>query len=190
MTDLPIMMFDSETAWEQWLEENHAQSDGLWLKIAKKGADTTSVSYPDALTVALCFGWIDGQKNKFDEAHWLQKFTPRRPKSKWSQINCDKATALIAQGRMREAGLAEIEKAKQDGRWEDAYPSPSKATIPEDLQQALDKNPQAQAFFNTLNSQNRYAILYRLHTTKKPDARQKRIAEFIAMLDAGQKIYT
>jgi uncharacterized protein YdeI (YjbR/CyaY-like superfamily) len=189
MTDLPIMLFESEMAWEHWLEENHARSDGFWMKIAKKGADTTTVNYAEALTVALCFGWIDGQKNKFDEAYWLQKFTPRRPKSKWSQVNCDKVTELIAQGRMRASGLAEVEKAQQDGRWDDAYPPQSKATIPEDLQQALDENPQAQASFDTLKSQDRYAILYRLHNTKKPETRQKRIAELIAMLASDQNIY-
>jgi|SRR5690606_26578971 len=189
MSDLPITLFESEQAWEQWLEENHATSQGLWLKIAKKDSGHTSVSYQEALTVALCFGWIDGQKNKFDEAFWLQKFTPRRPKSIWSKINREKATALIEQDRMREAGLREVERAKQDGRWDAAYESQSKATIPDDFQQALDANPEAKAFFETLNSTNRYAILFRIRDAKKAETRQRRIDKFIAMLNDKQTIY-
>ncbi|MBZ0301359.1 MAG: hypothetical protein K8J31_16550, partial [Anaerolineae bacterium] len=138
MSDLPILWCESEQVWEQWLEQNHTQSEGVWLKIAKKDSGHDSVSYPEALTVALCFGWIDGQKNKFDAQFWLQKFTPRRKASKWSQINRDKAEALIAQGRMREAGLTEVERARSDGRWDAAYSSQSRAVVPDDFQQALD----------------------------------------------------
>ncbi len=189
MADLPTVVFESEAKWEAWLTENYGDSQGVWLKIAKKGTGVTTVNYADALTVALCFGWIDGQRNKFDEVYFLQKFTPRRPKSIWSQVNCAKVTELIEQGRMREPGLAEIEKAKQDGRWDEAYPSQSNATVPDDLQQALDQNPQAQAFFDSLNSQNRFAILFRLHTAKRAETRQKRLNEFIIMLTEGRKIY-
>lgn len=190
MTDLPIIAFESEAAWEKWLEENHAISPGLWLKIAKKHAGHASVYYPEALNVALCFGWIDGQKGKFDEQFYLQKFTPRRPKSIWSRINCEKVTALIAQGKMREAGLREIERAKADGRWEAAYESQSKIGIPEDFQAALNENPEAKAFFATLNSANRYAILFRITTAKKAETRQKNIEKFIAMLNKGEKLHT
>lgn len=187
MSDLPIISFETESAWEQWLEQNHTTSSGIWMKIAKKGSVNITVLYPEALTVALCFGWIDGQKDRLDEDFWLQKFTPRRAKSAWSRINREKAIALIAQGRMREAGLQEIERAKADGRWETAYEPQSTISVPDDLQAALDQNPIAQAFFNQLNSANRYAILYRIATTKRPETRQRRIDEFIAMLNKQQK---
>jgi uncharacterized protein YdeI (YjbR/CyaY-like superfamily) len=189
LADLPVITFDSDGAWAEWLEANHATSEGLWLKIAKKDSGHASVDYQQALSIALCFGWIDGQKDKFDEQYWLQKFTPRRPKSPWSRINQQKAIELIAQGKMREPGLKEIERAKADGRWEAAYESQSKITVPDDFQTALDKNPAAQAFFNQLNSVNRYAILYRITTAKKADTRQKRIDKFITMLNASEKIY-
>jgi uncharacterized protein YdeI (YjbR/CyaY-like superfamily) len=189
MNELPILPFETESAWEHWLEENHAASDGVWLKIAKKSVGQNSISYQEALSVALCFGWIDGQKNKFDDRYWLQKFTPRRPKSIWSKINCQKAVDLIEQGRMRPAGLQEIERAKQDGRWDAAYQSQSNATVPDDFQKLLDQNKVAQEFFDTLNSVNRYAILFRISTAKKPQTRQQRIEKFIAMLNHKQKIY-
>lgn len=189
MPELPIIPFESEAAWEGWLEQNHASSPGLWLKIAKKGSGYESVDYAGALDVALCFGWIDGQKNKFDDEYWLQKFTPRRPRSKWSKINREKVERLIAEGRMREAGLAEIEAAKADGRWDAAYESQSKITVPDDLQAALDANPEAKAFFDTLNSANRYAILYRVDEAKRPETRQRRIDNFIDMLNKGEKLY-
>jgi uncharacterized protein YdeI (YjbR/CyaY-like superfamily) len=189
MNDLPVISFESEHAWEAWLETQHATAQGVWLKIAKKHTGKASVSYQEALTVALCFGWIDGQKKPFDETYWLQKFTPRRPKSQWSQINRDKATELIQQGRMRDSGLQEIERAKQDGRWDAAYESQGRMTIPADFQQELDKNKAAQAFFEQLDSANRYAILYRLRTAQKPATRQKRILQFIAMLEEKKKIH-
>ena len=189
ISELPIIPFASALEWEQWLEENASISDGLWLKIAKKESGHASVNYHQALDVALCFGWIDGQKNKFDDAYFLQKFTPRRAKSPWSKINQDKVAALIEQGKMREAGHKEIERAKADGRWEAAYESQSKMTVPEDFQAALDKNPAAQLFFDQLNSVNRYSILYRITTAKKADTRQNRIEKFIAMLNEGKKIY-
>jgi uncharacterized protein YdeI (YjbR/CyaY-like superfamily) len=189
MNDLPILLFESEQAWEQWLEGNHTGDQGIWLKIAKKESGKTSVSYDEALSVALCFGWIDGQKKKFDEAYWLQRFTPRRAKSPWSQRNVDIVTKLIEKGKMRASGLGEIERAKQDGRWDAAYASQSKAVVPEDLQQELDGNPEAKAFFEQLNSVNRYAIIYRITTAKKPETRQKRLEKYMAMLTAGEKLY-
>lgn len=189
MSDLPIIPFATEADWEQWLEENHASAQGLWLKIAKKASGHASVSYAEALDVALCYGWIDGQKNKFDEQYYLQKFTPRRAKSIWSRINQEKVAALIAAGKMRAAGLQEIERAKADGRWEAAYESQSRITVPEDFQVLLDANPTAQAFFDQLNSTNRYAILFRITTAKKAETRQRRMEKFLAMLLAGEKIY-
>jgi uncharacterized protein YdeI (YjbR/CyaY-like superfamily) len=189
MTELPIIPFESQQAWEQWLEENYTTSQGLWLKIAKKDSGHQSVSYAEALDIALCFGWIDGQKGKFDDEYWLQKFTPRRAKSIWSQVNCAKVEGLIAEGKMREAGLKEVERAKTDGRWDAAYAPQSKVTVPDDLQTALDANPTAKAFFETLNSQNRYAILHRIITAKKPETRQSRIDKFITMLNNGEKLY-
>ena len=189
MQELPIIAFESQEAWEAWLEANHAGSNGLWVKIAKKDTGIPTVTYAEAVTAALCFGWIDGQKGKFDAQFFLQKFTPRRPKSVWSQINRDKALDLIAQGKMREAGMREVERAKADGRWDAAYASQRNITVPDDLQAALDAHPTAKAAFATLSSQNRYAILYRLTTAKKAETRQKRIEKFIAMLNANQTIY-
>lgn len=187
--DLPVLSFESEAAFETWLEKHHETSKGIWLKLAKKGSGIPSISRAEALDVALCFGWIDGQTASLDDTHWLQRYTPRRPKSKWSQINCEKAKALIAQGRMRPAGLREVERAQQDGRWEQAYASPKNMTVPEDLQRKLDENPRAKAFFAALDSRNRYAILYRIHDAKKPETRARRVEKFIAMLQRGEKIY-
>jgi uncharacterized protein YdeI (YjbR/CyaY-like superfamily) len=190
MTDeLPIIPFESEQAWQQWLDDQHETAPGLWLKIAKKDAGIESLSYQEALTVALCFGWIDGQKKKFDDRYWLQRFTPRRPKSNWSQINRDKATTLIEQGLMREAGLREVERARQDGRWDAAYAPQSKVTMPDDFQQALDQNPAAQAFFEQLNSANRFAILSQIHDAKKPETRQRRMTKYLDMLKRKEKLY-
>lgn len=187
MNELHILLFDSETAWEQWLEEQHSNSQGIWMKIAKKDSGYTSVSYQEALTIALCFGWIDGQKNKLDTQFWLQKFTPRRKKSGWSRINREKVEALMMQGKMREAGLKEVEEAKADGRWDNAYEPQSSITVPDDFQIALDQQPEAKAFFEQLNRASRYSILYRITTAKKAETRQKRIDQFIAMLNAKEK---
>jgi len=186
---LLILSFESQRSWEAWLDEHHPDSKGIWLKIAKKETSIASVSYPEALDSAICYGWIDGQKASFDDEYWLQKFTPRRPNSKWSKVNCDKALALIAKGRMQPAGLRQVELAKADGRWELAYESQSRITIPDDFQSELDKNQQAKEFFSTLNSVNRYAILYRIQTAKKPETRSARIQKFIEMLSKQQKIY-
>jgi uncharacterized protein YdeI (YjbR/CyaY-like superfamily) len=182
MVDLPIIAFESQAAWEAWLEDNHASHAGIWAKIAKKDSGHQTADYQALLTGALCYGWIDGQKNKFDEQYWLQKFTPRRKKSIWSQVNCQKALDLIAQGVMRPAGLLEVERAQQDGRWDAAYAPQSSITVPEDFQAALDANPSAKAFFETLKSANRYSFLFRVTTAKKPETRQKRIQEFVEKL--------
>jgi uncharacterized protein YdeI (YjbR/CyaY-like superfamily) len=187
--DLPIVPFESPAAWEAWLEEHHAASEGLWLKISKKDSGIESVSYAEALDVALCYGWIDGQKGRFDEKFWLQRFTPRRPRSKWSKVNREKVAGLIKSGRMKPAGLREVEKAKSDGRWDAAYEAQSKATVPDDLRLALDANPKAAGFFETLNRANRYAILYRVGEAKRPQTRARRIEKFVAMLAEGEKIY-
>lgn len=187
--DLPVISFASRGAWEEWLAEEHATSNGLWLKLAKVGAGIDSVSYAEAVEVALCYGWIDGQAASFDETCWLQRFTPRRRRSKWSRINRDRASELIERGEMKPAGLAEVERAKSDGRWDAAYESQGTATMPDDLHRALEKNDAARAFFATLDSRNRYAILYRIQDAKKPETRARRIAKYVAMLNEHTKLY-
>ena len=182
MSDLPIVGFASAQQWRAWLRENHGSPEGLFLRIAKKGSPETSVTYPQAVEVALCFGWIDGQSRRLDDDFWLQKFTPRRARSKWSAINRERVTQLIAEGQMQPAGLAQIEAAKADGRWDAAYAPPSTATVPADLAAALEANPKAKAFFATLNSTNRYAIIYRVNDAKRPETRARRIATFVEML--------
>jgi uncharacterized protein YdeI (YjbR/CyaY-like superfamily) len=186
---LPILSFASQDDWETWLDAHHQTSKGLWLKIAKKDSGIDSVNYAEALDVALCHGWIDGQKGAFDDTFWLQKFTPRGPRSKWSKINVDKALALIDAKRMKPAGLAAVEQARSDGRWEQAYDSQSRATVPEDLQRELDKNPEAAKFFATLDSANRYAVLYRIHEARKPETRARRIEKFVGMLNRNEKLH-
>jgi uncharacterized protein YdeI (YjbR/CyaY-like superfamily) len=187
--DLPILPFESRDAWEAWLAEHHAASAGIWLKIAKKGSGIATVSYSEALDTALCYGWIDGQKDKLDGDHWLQRFTPRRPRSKWSKINCDRVAALVKNGRMRPAGLREVERAKSDGRWEAAYQGQRTAQVPEDLLQELAGNERAREFFATLSSANRYAILYRLHEAKKPETRARRLKQVVTMLSEGRTFH-
>ena len=187
--DLPILPFASRDAWEAWLGEHHATSDGLWLKLAKKASGIETVSYAEAVEVALCYGWIDGQKASFDEDYWLQRFTPRRPRSRWSKVNRQKATELIERGEMRPAGLREVERARADGRWDAAYDAQSTATVPEDLRRELDRNDKAREFFATLDSRNRYAILYQIGDAKKPQTRARRIEKYMAMLAEGKKLY-
>jgi uncharacterized protein YdeI (YjbR/CyaY-like superfamily) len=187
--ELQILPFPSAGAWKAWLEENHDSSDGLWIKFAKKASGIESVSYAEALDVALCYGWIDGQARRFDDDYYLQRFTPRRPRSKWSKINREKVARLIEAGRMKPAGLREIERAKADGRWDAAYDSPSTATVPEDLRREFDENPKAAEFFATLNSTNRYAILYQIQDAKKPETRARRIKKFVTMLSKQEKPY-
>jgi len=187
----PILLFATVKDWEDWLAAQPAESSGLWLKLAKKGggADSPTIDYPTALESALCFGWIDGQKRAYDESYWLQRFTPRKARSKWSQINRDKATALIESGRMRPAGLREVERAREDGRWDAAYAGQSSATIPEDLQAALDADPRAAEFFATLDGTNRFAVLHRVQDAKRADTRARRIEKFVAMLHDHETIY-
>jgi uncharacterized protein YdeI (YjbR/CyaY-like superfamily) len=187
--DLPILLFAAAADLEAWLEENFGESDGLWLKIAKKGAPEPSVTYGQALELALCFGWIDSQKRGFDETHFLQRFTPRRPRGRWSRINRDKAEALISADAMRPTGLAEVEAAKADGRWEAAYEGARTAKVPDDLQRELDSNKTARESFAALDSTNRYAIIYRLNDAKKPETRERRLRKFVAMLERGEKIH-
>src|SRR5687767_13006824 len=186
--DLPVRLFKDQNAWEKWPSANHAKSRGIWMRIAKKGSGVRSANYQEALDVALCYGWIDGRKESFDETSWLQRFTPRGARSVWSKINTGKAQALIESGRMRPAGLAAIESAKADGRWESAYQPSSTAEVPPEMQAALDRNPKAKAFFETLRGTNRYAIIFRVHTAKRPETRAKRVAEFIERLERGETI--
>lgn len=185
----PILTFKSQEEWEFWLDRNGRAVPCAWLRLAKKSADQQTVSYDQALESALCYGWIDGQKQTESEHFWIQRFTPRTAKSIWSKINKAKAEALISAGRMRPAGLLEIERARQDGRWDAAYSSASTSTIPDDFQQALDANRKAKAFFATLNSRNRYAILFRIQNVKKAETRMKKIAQFIDMLNNEEKFY-
>lgn len=187
-TDLPIIAFDDPGAWERWLI---AQPDakGLWLKIAKKDAGVVTVTYAEALDVALCHGWIDGQKRSFDERFFLQRFTPRRAKSLWSKINIGHVERLIAAGRMHDGGLREIEAAKADGRWDVAYDSARTMEVPPELAAALARNRKAKAFFETLNGTNRYAVCWRVQTAKKPETRAKRVETLVAMLARGEKLH-
>ncbi|MEO7083427.1 MAG: YdeI/OmpD-associated family protein [Gemmatimonadaceae bacterium] len=184
------LAFTTAAAWEAWLAKNHGRPDGITMRLAKLKSGIPSVTYPDALDVALCYGWIDAVKGRESDTHYTQRFTPRRARSIWSKVNRDKVAALIASGRMKPAGLAEIERAKTDGRWDAAYGGFSaKDAIPDDLGAALAKSRKAKAFFETLNSQNRYAILFRLHQAKRPETRDKRLGMFVAMLEKGETIY-
>lgn len=187
--DLPILFFRVQDDWRKWLEENHKQLQGVWLKHAKKSSGKISVNYAEALEEALCYGWIDSQKQAYDQDYFLQKFTPRGPKSVWSKINKAKAEELIGSGKMKPAGLAAINEAKQDGRWDAAYDSPSSSEVPADFQAALNKNPKAKQFFETLNKANVYGFCWRIQTAKKPETRKARIEKFIDMLNRGQKLH-
>jgi uncharacterized protein YdeI (YjbR/CyaY-like superfamily) len=187
--ELSTIPFASAAAWEAWLDEQHAVAPGVLLKFAKKGSGIATVTYDEAVEVALCFGWIDGQVRRFDERFYLQRFTPRRRASRWSKINVERALALIEAGRMRPAGLAQVEAAQADGRWEAAYESPSNATVPADLQAALDGNAAAAAFFATLSGANRYAILSRVGDAKRPETRARRIAQYVEMLARGETMH-
>lgn len=184
---LPILEFKTTEAFETWLAKNHDSTNGLWLRIFKKDSGKKTISYAEALDVALCYGWIDGQKQAYDEQAWLQKFCPRRPKSIWSKINIGHVERLIKEDRMRPAGLKAIEKAKADGRWDKAYDSSSKMTIPEDFLKELSKNKKAEAFFKGLNKTNLFSIGFRLHTAKKQETREKRMKEIIEKLAKGEK---
>lgn len=184
----PMLHCPDDAAWEAWLGDNHATATEIWLQIAKRGCDVPSVTYSQALDTALCFGWIDARKGGLDERFWLQRFTPRGRRSRWSQVNRERALALIESGRMRPAGAAQIDAARADGRWDAAYEAQSRATVPDDLQAALDAHPDAAAFFATLTGSDRYAFLYRLHHVKTAKARARRIAGYIEHLSAGQTL--
>jgi uncharacterized protein YdeI (YjbR/CyaY-like superfamily) len=185
----PIRLFTTEGAWAVWLEKNHGKPAGLWLRLAKKESGLRSVTYGEALDVALCYGWIDGQKRGESEGAWLQRFLPRSAGSIWSKINREKAVALIASGRMKGAGFAAVEAAKKAGRWDAAYDSPKAAKVPEDFQEALDANPGAREFFQALDGANRYAVLFRIQTVKRAETRARKIREFVEMLARGERIH-
>jgi uncharacterized protein YdeI (YjbR/CyaY-like superfamily) len=189
MTDLPIVSFQSAQEWEEWLAGNHASSVGVWLRFFKNGSGKPTVTHDEALDAALCYGWIDGQGKKYDELSWLLKFTPRRAGSIWSRRNTEHVKRLIQENRMQPPGFAEVEAAKADGRWERAYDSPSKMTVPEDFLEELSKNQEAKAFFETLNKANIYAIAWRLQTAKKPETREKRMKAILTMLAKGEKFH-
>jgi uncharacterized protein YdeI (YjbR/CyaY-like superfamily) len=189
LNGLPILTFRDAKSFEQWLEQQPADAGGAWIKFAKKAADAISLSKTEAIDAALCHGWIDGQLNKYDDEHWLIRFTPRKARSKWSLVNKKRASELIAEGRMRGSGLAQIDAAKADGRWDAAYAPASSAQVPSDLQDALDANPRAAQFFATLKGANRYAVLYRIGAVKRAETRARKIAEFVAMLERGETIH-
>jgi uncharacterized protein YdeI (YjbR/CyaY-like superfamily) len=189
MQNEPVEFFESPAAWKRWLGKNHDSSSGVRVKIAKKGTGIATVAYPDVLDIAISYGWIDGVRHALDETYFLQRFTPRGPRSRWSKINRDKATKLIERGEMKPAGLREVERAQADGRWDAAYDGQRAMEVPDDLRRELDASPKAAAFFESLNSQNRYAILYRLHDAKKPETRARRLAKFVQMLNDGERIH-
>ena len=184
-----IQAFEDSAAFWNWLEQNHASEPELWLKIYKKGSGQKSINWEEAVVEALCWGWIDGIKKSLDDEAYLQRFTPRKKSSNWSKRNREHVDRLIAEGRMQEVGMVHVRAAQADGRWAAAYAPSSEMTIPEDLLAALEERPQAKAFFETLNRQNLYAIVYRLQTAKKPETRQRRLEQFLTMLEKGEKLY-
>lgn len=187
--DLPVIAFSSREEFVQWLDAEHDKVPGIWMKIAKKASGIPTIGFDEAIEVALCYGWIDGQRDKLDGDYYLQRFTPRRPKSNWSNINRQRVARLSEAGEMRPAGLAQVESAKADGRWQAAYDGQRSAQVPEDLLEALEANPAAAAFFATLDSRNRYAIIYRIGDARKPETRAARIVKYVAMLTENKKIY-
>lgn len=187
--DLPVQSFKTAKAWETWLERHHATSEGVWIQFAKKDSGIASAAYPESVEVALCFGWIDGLRRAHDAEYFLQRFTPRRPRSQWSKLNRERAERLIAAGRMREAGLRQVDAARADGRWEAAYAGPREIEVPDDLLRALEQDRRAKASFAVLSSRNRYAILYRVGEAKRPETRARRIAQFVEMLARGETLY-
>jgi uncharacterized protein YdeI (YjbR/CyaY-like superfamily) len=189
MDELPVISFISVRQWERWLSSNHADTKGIWLQFYKKNAGVKSITHAEALDAALCYGWIDGQLKKSDEESWLQKFTPRRPKSIWSKKNREHVERLEKEGRMKPAGLEEVEQAKADGRWDKAYDSSKNMEIPEDFLKQLSKNRKASAFFDTLNKANKYAVVWRLQTAKKPETREKRMKAILEMLSKREKFH-
>jgi uncharacterized protein YdeI (YjbR/CyaY-like superfamily) len=189
VTDLPILSFASASVWDAWLSSHHVREKGVWLRFFKKGSGRQSVRYDEAVEVALCYGWIDSQVKSYDAISYLQKFTPRGPKSIWSKINTQRVIRLLAQGRMKPAGLAAVDRAKLDGRWKDAYDSPKTMQLPEDFLELLDKNKKAKESFSTLSKANRYAIAWRLQTAKRPETRERRMKLIVEMLSKGEKLH-
>ena len=189
-TEIPVKAFANARAWERWLAKDLPTSDGVWIRMAREGSEIVSITYDHAVEVALCYGWIDGQKKPIDDEFWLQRFGPRKPGSSWSKINCGRAEAMLRAGRMKPAGKREIERAKADGRWDAAYAGQAAMAVPEDLETALAKDATAKRSFSTLDSASRYAILYRIHDAKQPEARARRIAEFVEKLGRHETVYT
>jgi uncharacterized protein YdeI (YjbR/CyaY-like superfamily) len=188
--DLPTIAFATQDEWREWLHANHDSAPGVWMKRAKKASGLPSLDWAEAVEVALCYGWIDGQAKALDERWYLQRFTPRRPRSLWSKVNVEKANALIASGRMQPAGMREVERAKADGRWDAAYAPPSANHVPDELQRELDADPAVAEAWEKLDRQNRYAMQHRVATAKKPETRVRRAEKFAAMLLAGEKIHS
>lgn len=186
---LPVLDFLNAESFEEWLNQQAADAAGAWLKLPKKSANAPGLTKPEAIDAALCYGWIDGQLDKYDDKYWLVRFTPRKARSKWSELNKRRATELVAEGRMRKSGVAQIDAAKADGRWAAAYAPASSAKVPADLQEALNANPKAAKFFATLKGASRYAILYRIGSVKRPETRARKIAEYVAMLELGETIH-
>ena len=187
--EMPVVSFATSKKWRDWLAGNHSISKGVWLRFFKKDSGQKTFAYAEALEEALCYGWIDGQSNKHDDESYIQKFTPRRAKSTWSKRNTEIAERLIQEGKMESAGLQQVELAKADGRWQQAYDSPKNMTMPEDFLQQLSKNKKAKAFFEGLNKANHYAIAWRLQTAKKPETREKRLNEILVMMSEGKKFH-
>jgi uncharacterized protein YdeI (YjbR/CyaY-like superfamily) len=187
--EMQVISFASSKEWRKWLAANHATSNGVWLRIFKKDSGEKTVTYAEAVEEALCYGWIDGQKDKYDDTSYIQKFTPRRAKSIWSKINTEKAERLILEGKMEKVGMQQVELAKADGRWQQAYDSPKDMKVPEDFLQQLLKNKKAKTFFDGLNKANQYAIAWRLQTAKKPETREKRLKEILEMMSEGKKFH-
>lgn len=186
---MQVVSFSSSKEWRKWIAQNHAKSNGVWLRFFKKNSGEKTVTYPEALEEALCYGWIDGQRNKYDAKSYIQKFTHRRPKSIWSKRNTEKAEHLIQEGKMKKAGMQQVELAKADGRWQRAYDSSKNMKVPEDFLQQLAKNKKAKTFFDGLNKANLYAIAFRLQTAKKPETREKRLKEILELMSEGKKFY-
>lgn len=184
-----VLTFESPSEFSVWLNKNHRTATSVWVRMYKKGSGKTSITYDQALDEALCYGWIDGIVKKYDDESYVQRFTPRRPKGNWSKRNTEHVARLIKEGRMQPTGLAEVEAAKKDGRWDAAYPSPANVKIPDDFLREIDKNKKAKAFFDSLNKTNIYAIAYRLHTAKKPETLERRKAVILKMLEDGKKFY-
>jgi uncharacterized protein YdeI (YjbR/CyaY-like superfamily) len=187
--DGEVLRFATQADFEAWLADHHAESGGIWLEIGKKGATDPTVTYAEAIEAALCFGWIDGKKGRGDDAHWRQRFSPRSSRSRWSQINRDKAEQLVAAGRMRPSGQAEIDRARADGRWDAAYAGQGTATVPDDLQRALDADPGLAAAFADLDARNRYSIIWRLNDAKRPETRARRLTKYVDMLRRGERLH-